>query len=401
MHQESVHEPPPRDANGRLARSLVLLMATATGLAVASNYYAQPLLPVMRRDLSMSSGLAGLIVTVAQVGYAIGLLLVLPLGDRVERRRLVVVLSVANAAALVALGAAPTAGVLLPAALLVGGLSVLAQLLVPFAASLAGDAERGRVVGLVMSGLLLGILLARTIAGLLAQIGSWRVVYFVAAGLMLVQAAVLKARLPRYREQGQARYLALLASVPRLLWEEPVLRLRSVYGLLGFASFSVLWTSIAFLLADRWHLQPAVIGLFGLIGAAGAAAATGAGHLSDHGHEHATTGATAGLLALSWLPLWLGRGSIVLLVLGILVLDVAAQGLHITNQGAIYRLRPEARSRITSAYMVLYFVGGAAGSAVSATVYAHAGWSGVSLVGEVFSAASVVVWLLSRRASAP
>jgi predicted MFS family arabinose efflux permease len=244
---------------------------------------------------------------------------------------------------------------------------------------------------------LLGILLARTVAGALAQIGSWRVVYLVAAGLMLVQAAVLRARLPEYREQVQATYGELLLSVVRLLRDEPVLRLRSLYGLLGFATFSVLWTSVAFLLADRWHLQPVVIGLFGLVGAAGAAAATFAGRLSDSGHENASTGGSAVLLALSWLPLWLGRSSIAALVVGIVVLDVATQGLHITNQGAIYRLRGDARSRITAAYMVLYFAGGAAGSALSAWVYSGHGWSGVSLVGEAFSFATVVVWAVSRR----
>jgi predicted MFS family arabinose efflux permease len=369
-------------------------MAAATGVSVANNYYAQPLLPVMRQDLHLSSAAAGLIVTVAQIGYAAGLLLLLPLGDRLERRRLVVVLSLLGAVALVVLAAAPTGGVLLPAAFAVGALSVLAQLLVPFAASLAADHERGRVVGLVMSGLLLGILLARTVAGLLADIGSWRVVYLVAAGLMVVQALVLRNRLPRYREPVDASYPALLASVWRLLREEPVLRLRSAYGLLGFATFSVLWTSMAFLLADRWHLSPAVIGLFGLAGAAGALAATGAGRLSDRGHERMATAGSAGLLTVSWLPLWLGSRSLVLLVVGILVLDVGAQALHITNQGEIYRLRPEARSRLTSAYMVLYFVGGAAGSAVSAAVYSAHRWAGVSIVGAAFAAATLVVFLV-------
>jgi len=392
---QQVTEAPPRDADGRLARSLVVLMAVATGVAVANNYYAQPLLPVMRHDLHLSSAVAGLIVTVAQIGYALGLLLLLPLGDLVERRMLIVVLSLLAAAALLVLGLAPNGGVLLIAALGVGALSVLAQVLVPFAASMAGDAERGRVVGMVMSGLLLGILLARTVAGLIAQAGSWRIVYFVAAALMAVQALVLRARLPRYREHTELSYGGLLLSTLRLLVEERVLRLRALYGLLGFGAFSVLWTSIAFLLHDRYHQSPAVIGLFGLIGAAGAITANVAGGLSDRGFENATTGVTSALLALSWLPMWLGQHAIGWLVVGIIALDIGAQGLHITNQGAIYRLRPEARSRLTSAYMVLYFAGGAAGSALSAAMYAGHGWAGVSIVGAAFGTAALVVWLLA------
>ena len=380
-------------ATDRIDRSLVLVMAVATGVAVASNYYAQPLLPVMRQDLHLSSTVAGLIVTVAQVGYAAGLLFLLPLGDLVERRSLVVTLSGLSAVALVVLGLSPNGGVLLPAAFAVGALSVLAQVLVPFSASLAHDDERGRVVGLVMSGLLIGILLARTVAGALAQAGDWRVVYLVAAGLMAVQAVVLRAKLPSYRENTRHCYPTLLRSVGQLLRTEPVLRLRSLYGFLSFGTFSVLWTSLAFLLHDRYHLSTLVIGLFGLVGAAGALAATMAGRLSDAGRQQTSTGVGAAMLALCWLLLWIGRHHMSTLIVGIVVLDIGVQGVHISNQGAIYRLRPDARSRLTAAYMFLYFVGGAIGSAVSAALYSAHGWSGVSLAGEAFGAAALLVWL--------
>ena len=382
-------------ATDRIDRSIVLVMAVATGVAVASNYYAQPLLPVMRQDLHLSSTVAGLIVTVAQIGYAAGLLFLLPLGDLLERRRLVVALSALSAVALVVLGLSPNGSVLLPAAFVVGALSELAQVLVPFSASLAHDDERGQVVGLVMSGLLMGILLARTVAGALAQAGDWRVVYLVAAGLMAVQALVLRVRLPSYREQTRHNYLTLLRSVGQLLRDEPLLRLRSLYGLLSFGTFSVLWTTLAFLLHDRYHLSSLVIGLFGLVGAAGALAATLAGRLSDQGHEQTSTGVGAACLAGSWLLLWVGHDHMSALVAGIVLLDVGVQGVHITNQGAIYRLRPDARSRLTAAYMFLYFVGGAIGSAVSAAVYSGHGWSGVSVVGEAFGAAALLVWITS------
>lgn len=368
-------------------------MAVATGLAVANNYYAQPLLPVIGRDLHLSAAVAGLIVTVAQVGYAVGLVVILPLGDLVERRRLVVILSVATALGLVVLGSSTSGTMLLPAAFVVGSLTVLAQVLVPFAASLAGEHERGRVVGIVMSGLLIGILMARTVAGLLAETGTWRVVYFAAAAAMAVQAVVLRATLPRYREETGLPYARLLASVGGLLRREPLLRLRAAFGLLSFATFSVLWTSMAFLLAGHYHLSPGVIGLFGLAGAAGALAATMAGRLSDRGRASTTTGVTTALLVVSWAALWAGRRDLVLLVVGIIVLDVGAQGLHITNQGQIYRLDPRARSRLTAAYMVVYFAGGAAGSALSAWLYGARGWSGVCALGIGFAGAAFVLWL--------
>jgi predicted MFS family arabinose efflux permease len=380
------------DSQGRLRRSLVAVMAVGTGLAVANNYYAQPLLPAIGRSLHMGAGEAGLIVTFAQVGYALGLLFFLPLGDLWDRRRLIVVLCVATAAALLVMASAPSGSVLLPAAAAVGAFSVLAQVLVPFAASLAPGYERGRVVGMVMSGLLVGILLARTVAGAVAGIGGFRVVYVVAAAAMLVQAVVNRATLPAWREPTALGYPALLGSVFRLLAEEPVLRRRAQYGLLSFGSFSAFWTSMAFMLARHYHYSTPVIGLFGLVGAAGAVAATTAGRLSDRGWARWSTVGTAGLLVASWLLLWWGHGSLAALILGIVALDVGSQGIHITNQGEIYKLRPEARSRLTSAYMVLYFVGGGIGSAGSAFAYDRLGWDGVCLVGGIFALGALALW---------
>lgn len=388
-------QPRLHDSQNRLRRGLVLVMAVATGTAVANNYYAQPLLPDIGRSLHLSSGVSGLMVTVAQGGYALGLLFLLPLGDLVERRRLIVLLAVATAFALVWLGASPTGSSLLVAAFVVGTMSVLAQILVPFSASLAHEHERGRVVGLVMSGLLVGILLARTVAGLLAEAGSWRVVYFVAAGAMLLQAGLLYRSLPAWRQDTGLDYRGLLASVARLVKDEPILRLRSVYGLLSFATFSVLWTSMAFLLSHHYRYPTWVIGLFGLAGAAGAIAASLAGRLSDRRRARLSTGVASCLLVVSWAAMWAGGSSVVMLVVGIVVLDIGAQGVHITNQGEIYRLHPEARSRLNSAYMVSYFVGGAIGSATSAVVYGHLGWDGVCLVGGISSVACLMTWAVS------
>jgi predicted MFS family arabinose efflux permease len=382
-----------RDSQGRLRRSLVLILAVATGLTVANNYYAQPLLPAIGHDLHLSSGVSGLIVTVAQLGYAVGLLFLLPLGDLLERRKLITVLTVGTALALVWFGASSSAASLLPAAFVVGSLTVLAQILVPFSASLAGERERGEVVGMVMSGLLIGILLARTVAGLLAEVGTWRVVYFVAAGAMSVLAVVLWRALPSWQEDVRLSYGGLLRSVGVLMRTEPILRLRSLYGCLSFATFSVLWTSMAFLLSHRYHYSTAVIGLFGLAGAAGAAAATLAGRLSDRRRTQFTTGLTTSLLLISWLAMWAGGHHVGYLVIGIVVLDIGAQGLHITNQGEIYRLQPDARSRLTSAYMVTYFIGGAIGSASSAALYGALGWNGVCLIGAFFALLAFLLWV--------
>ena len=376
---------------------MVLLMAVATGLTVASNYYAQPLLPAIGRTLHLRPGTAGLVVTVAQVGYALGLAFLTPLGDVVERRRLVTVLCLGAAGGLCWMGASPTWWSLLPAALVVGALSVLAQVLVPFAASLATDARRGQVVGTVMSGLLVGILLARTAAGLVAGAAGWRTVYFASAGAMVVLAAVLHRYLPTWQERTGLGYRRSVASVLTLLREEPVLRLRSLYGMFSFGTFSVLWTAMAFLLAHRYHYSTTVIGLFGLAGAAGALTASVAGRLSDRGLATRSTVVSGVLLVASWAALWKGSSAIGWFVVGVVVLDVGAQGLHITNQGEIYRLRPEARSRLTAAYMVIYFCGGAAGSVLSATLYESLGWDGVCLVGGALAAGTLVVSAVSAR----
>ena len=383
----------------RISPALVALLAVATGLAVASLYYAQPLLPFMERDLGLSSAVAGLVVTVTQLGYAAGLALLVPLGDLVSRRRLLVGLGGGCAVALGWMASAPSAGVLLPAAVCVGVLSVQAQILVPFAATLAGDEQRGSVIGTVMSGLLVGILLARTAAGWIAEIGgSWRWVYAVAALAMLVQAATLASRLPAVAPSSGLRYPALLRSVLRLMRDQPVLRRRALMGALAFAGFSVLWTAIAFLLDGApYHYGTGTIGLFGLVGAAGALTAGLVGRLADRGRVGQTTAAMSVLLAVSWVPLGLGHGSLAWLLVGIVVLDVAAQGLHISNQSVIYDLAPDARSRVNAAYMTSYFLGGAAGSAAASLAWDAGGWGGVTAAGAAFGVAGVLAWLVSRR----
>ena len=282
----------PESIAGRgMSRGLILLFAVATGQAVACNYLAQPLLETIRDLFGVSAAVAGLIVTAAQIGYAAGLILLLPLGDLFERRRLITTLAAITVVGLVAAAVAPSIGFLIAAAGVIGTTSVMAQLLVPFAATLSPEAERGRVVGTVMSGLLLGILLARTFSGLVADVAGWRAVYVIAAVLMAAQAVLLYVKLPRYRQSAGLSYPKLLASVLDIARGEPVLRRRALYGAFSFASFSILWTTLAFLLAGpAYGFSDGVIGLFGLVGAAGALTASVVGRFTDRGWVYWLTG---------------------------------------------------------------------------------------------------------------
>jgi predicted MFS family arabinose efflux permease len=374
-----------------MSPALVLLFAVSCGLSVANLYYAQPVLESIAKSLGTSSGTAGLVVTFSQIGYAIGLALLVPLGDILVRRWLVPVVLGVTAVGLIVSASSPNIGVLIAVAVVVGAGSVAAQILVPMAASLADENHRGHVVGMVMSGLLMGILLARTVSGLIAQASSWRVVYLLAAAMMAVLAVVLARLLPSEGARPKVGYAALLRSTARLLMTESLLRRRAMFGALGFAAFSVFWTTMAFLLAGApYHYDDLTIGLFGLVGAAGAICANVAGRWVDRGWSRVTTLAFTVLVAASFVPLWWGRHDLAMLILGILLLDVGVQGLQVTNQSIIYRLAPEARSRINSAYMVCYFAGGAIGSAVGSAIYESHHWAGVCVLGGAIGVAAAV-----------
>lgn len=376
-----------------LSPSLILLMSIATGLAVASNYYAQPLLDTIARNFSLSASTAGFIVTAAQLGYAAGLLFLVPLGDMFERRMLIVSMTLLAAGGMLITASSQSLGMLILGTALTGLFSVVAQILVPLAATLATPDKRGKVVGTIMSGLLLGILLARTVAGLLANLGGWRTVFWVASILMALMAIALWRGLPKMKSDTQLNYPQLLGSVFSLFIHDQLLRTRAMLGCLTFANFSILWTSMAFLLAaPPFNYSEGMIGLFGLAGAAGALGARPAGGFADKGKSHLTTTVGLLLLLLSWLAIWLGHTSVPMLIIGILILDLTVQGVHITNQTVIYRIHPDARNRLTAGYMTSYFIGGAAGSLISASAWQHAGWAGVCLAGTTVAVLNLLVW---------
>ncbi|MCD0501795.1 MFS transporter [Bordetella petrii] len=385
-----------------LTTPIILLMSAATGLIVASNYYMQPLLHTIGQHFHLSETAAGGIVTTAQLAYAAGLILLVPLGDMLERRSLIVAMTVLAAAGLLVSACSNSIAMLMAGTALTAFLSVVAQVLVPFAATLAAPRQRGKAVGTVMSGLLLGILLARTFAGVLAELGSWRTVYWVAALLMLGMAGALWRVLPRYKSPIDLDYRGLLGSIFHLYASEPLFRARSLLGALIFAAFSMLWTPLTFLLANPpYSYGDSTIGLFGLAGAAGAIAANRFGRISDRGRGNQATYAGLALLLGSWALLALGGHSLAALLAGVVVLDMAIQGVHVTNQSTLYRLRPDARSRLTAGYMTSYFLGGAAGSLASSALYAHAGWPGVTAGGALVCAIALAYAARSPSARIP
>jgi predicted MFS family arabinose efflux permease len=384
--------------NGGVPRGLLLLMSVATGLAVAGNYFAQPLLDLIGRELGVGPSSAALVVTAAQVGYAVGLFLLVPLGDLLERRRLAVSLYAATAVFLLVSAVAPNGTVLLVSTALTGLTSVGAQVVVPLAATLADPAERGRVIGTVMTGLMLGLLLARTASGTLSELGGWRTVYWVTAALMALMAVLLRIFLPRLGGDGRRlSYPGLLRSTLAMFRYEPLLRWRAAIGALSLASFSVLWTALTFLLVRApYDWSESAVGLFGLVGAVGALTATVAGRLADRGRVQAVTGAGTVLLVVSWPALAAGADSLVWLLVGVIVVDLAHQAVLNSSQNVLYALRPEARNRINSAFLTAFFAGGAAGSALASVVWVYGGWAGVCVLGAILSAGTVALWILER-----
>ncbi|MCL7495069.1 MFS transporter [Streptomyces sp. MCA2] len=385
-----------------LARGVVILFAVACGAAVANVYFSQPLLVTMGHDLAMSPALVGSVVTLTHVGYGLGLFFLVPLGDVADRRLLIVTQLLLLVVALAVVASAHTAAILLAGMAATGLLAVVTQTLVAFAASLAPPAGRGRVVGLVTSGVVIGILLARTASGLMADLAGWRSVYLASASLTALLALVLYRVLPRHSDAPPTtlRYGQLLRSTITLFARERLLRLRALFGLLTFAAFSTLWSSVALPLSGApYFLSHSAIGALGLIGVAGALAATVAGRLNDRGLSRRTTGIALALLAASWLPLAFTRSSLWSLVVGVILLDLAVQAVHVTNQALIYALHPDAGSRLIGGYMVFYSIGSATGALAATSLYTVAGWGAVCTLGAAFSCLGLVLWAFTRHST--
>lgn len=382
-----------------ISNALALLFAVACGLAVANVYYAQPLLDTLAHTFGIRPATVGVVITITQIGYGLGLLLVVPLGDLVDRRRLIVGQSLLSVAALLAVALAPGAAVLLPAMAVMGVLAVVTQVLVAYAARLAAPGERGRVVGTVTSGIILGILLARAVSGTLSDFFGWRSVYLASAAATLVVAGLLWTALPAStRPVPGIAYPQLIRSVFALFAQEPVLRIRAVLAMLIFMSITMMLTPMVLpLTAPPFSLSHTQVGLFGLAGAAGALGAARAGREADRGRAQHTTFIGLSAMLLSWGLIAMLPWSIWAMVAGVIVIDFGLQSVHVANQSLIYRVRPEAQSRLTAGYMIFYSIGSATGSMASTMVYAHAGWNGVCLAGTLVSGTALLFWALTRH----
>ncbi len=384
--------------NDGLPGWLVIMIAAVGGLAVANLYYVQPLLHAISVEFKTTTAVAGLLVTMNQIGFAGGLLLLVPVGDLVERRRMILVFLLLSSAALAAFAISPNLNLLEIFAVTIGVTSITAQILVSFVATVSTEQSRGAMVGRTMSGLLLGIVLARTASGALAQVAGWRSIYWTASAAMLAMSLLLGYVLPRLRPQITIGYHRLLHSVMVLFLEEPILRWRSLYGAVSFAAFNVLWTNLAFLLSGSpYHYNTVEIGLFGLAGAAGSLCASIAGKLTDRGYARIASIIFFSTTTLSFGLLALGKTSLLLLLAGIILLDLGVWGAQVSNQSLIYRLRPNAQSRITTVYMTSYFIGGAVGSSSSALLYAKEGWDATCALGAAFGFVAIVFWLSEHR----
>ncbi|MBV7534370.1 MFS transporter [Duganella sp. sic0402] len=413
-----------------MQRSLVLLFACASGLSVANVYYAQPLLDALAADFGISHAAVGGVITAAQAGSALALLLLVPLGDLLPRRRLMLGQLAALVAALAGVCLARSATALLLGMLAVGMLgTAMTQGLIAYAASAAAEDERGRVVGAAQSGVVAGLLLARVFAGWVADLAGWRGVYAASAALMLILMLLLWRALPNIvaatgpgtasgpLAQAQARsaaseageqasaaatYASLLASMLTLLRHNRVLQVRGAIALLMFAVFGVFWNTLVFLLgAPPYAYSHTAIGAFGLVGLAGALAAARAGHWADRGRAQQASGAALLLMLFSWLPLALAPQSLAALILGIVALDLGVQALHVTNQSLILRGAQNAHSRLIGAYMMFYAAGSAGGAIAATSVYAQAGWNGVCLLGGGLSLMALAVWASTTKVASP
>jgi predicted MFS family arabinose efflux permease len=386
-----------------LPGALVLLLAAGAGLAVASIYYSQPLLGLLGRETASSPAVLGWVPTLTQLGYALGLLFFAPLGDRFDRRRIILGKAAVLVAALLAAGLAPGIGALMAASLFIGMSATLAQDIVPAAATLAPEAHRGRTVGTVMTGLLLGILLSRVASGFVAEHFGWRSVFFAAAAAIALLAAALWRGLPRFAPTTQLPYGALLSSLVALCARHPALRRAALaQGLLAVA-FSAFWSTLALMLAaEPFHLGSAAAGAFGLAGAAGALAAPLAGRLADRRGPEVVTRLGAAVAMLSFAVMGLGaftgpQAQLALLAIGAVGFDLGVQASLIAHQTLIYALDPAARSRLNAVLMTGLFIGMAAGSVLGSALLAAWGWPGVIALAVAASGAALAVRLSGPR----
>ncbi|TFY92114.1 MFS transporter [Pseudomonas kairouanensis] len=385
-------------ATTTMTRSMVMLFAFCCGAIVANIYYAQPIIELIAPDIGLTPAMASLIVSLTQIGYALGLFFLVPLGDLLENRKLMIATTVLAIASLLGAAVTEQPNLFLLVSLLIGFSSVSVQILIPLAAHLAPAESRGRVVGSIMGGLLLGILLARPVSSVVADHFGWRAMFMAAAALMAFISVVLLITIPKRQPDHSASYGQLLRSLGTLLRNQPVLRQRAFYQGCMFATFSLFWTAAPLELARNHGLSQSEIALFALVGALGAIAAPLAGRLADAGHTHRASLLAMLFAAASFLPAFVHPlYSVIGLAVTGVVLDFCVQMNMVLGQRAIYALDANSRSRLNALYMTSIFIGGAFGSAIASSVYEHGGWLGVMLVGSAFPLVALLRFLSAAR----
>ncbi|AGB73124.1 MFS transporter [Rhizobium tropici] len=381
-----------------LSSRLAVLFAIAGGIAVGNLYWAQPLLTEIATALQVSTGTIGLLVTMTQIGYAVGVLLIVPLGDMLPRRSLIPAVMACSALALLSGALSPSFTTLAAALAAVGMTTVAGQLLTPLAGDLATPEERGKVVGTIVSGLLAGILLSRTVSGVLSDAFGWRVVYAVAALCTLLMAVVLWFVIPAEPPRPRVAYGKLILSIFQIVGRYRIVQVTLLIGALAFSVFTLFWTGLTYLLsAPPYSYSVSQIGLVGLVGLAGALAARRVGRFHDRGWSVAVTGLALCLATASLLIAMVGTSSILLVLLAVLLLDVAIQAVNVLNQSRILSVDPASRSRLNTAFVACNFIGGALGSALSGPLWSWGGWRALMLCGVSLTLLALALWFGGRE----
>jgi predicted MFS family arabinose efflux permease len=381
----------------QLTPLILWIMTITTGFVVANIYYNQPLLNDIAKSYHINSAKAGQVAVFTQIGYALGLLFIVPLGDMFERRKLMLIDFVFMVTSLLVAAWSPTITILLASSLCIGITSVIPQLMIPMAAHLAQPHERGKKIGFIMSGLLIGILLSRTVSGFVGQHFGWRAMFYIAAVMMLMIWLLIYLQLPKVEADYTGKYQSLMRSIFKLIGEEPALRLASLRGALCFACFSAFWTTIVFLLKQHFNLGSDVAGAFGLLGALGAVAAGLMGRLSDKMDAYKLSAFTIVLIIVSFVVFMVSGYSLIGLGIGVILMDVGVQATHISNQAIVFALNPAARNRINTVYMGSYFIGGSLGTFLATVVWDRYEWNGVCIIGITLSSLVLIIHLLTRK----
>jgi predicted MFS family arabinose efflux permease len=380
-----------RSDNSGLPASTILLLSVVAAFTVANLWYNQPLLPDIARTFHATAGQAGIVAVLTQVGYAIGLLCFVPLGDAVDTRRLMLALLAGVTVALIAAAFAPSLALLAVASFAIGLTTVVPQVAIPMAAALSPPASRGRALGQIVGALLIGVLGARVLAGFVGAAFGWRRMFVLAAAMMIVTAIAVRLWLPTRRPSTSLSYLELMRSLIPIARSQPVVRDAALLGALAFASFSAFWTTLAFRLEmPPLHYGSRVAGLFGLLGIAGAATAPIAGYLADKRSPRETVGFALAAIAISWIVLALAGHTLWGIAAGVVILDAGVQAAQVSNQARVYSLDPQLYGRLNTIYMASYFAGGALGSALASGAWDSFGWPGVCAVGLALAVAGLV-----------